>query len=88
LIALSAQAGVQVIVETHSDHVINGMRLMPRLGLVDCAQITIYQVFIGEEGSEIQDIFVDEKGQLSEWPEEFFDQHLIDMDIMMKGKDT
>ncbi|KAA1161577.1 AAA family ATPase [Pseudoalteromonas fuliginea] len=87
LIALAAQSGVQVIVETHSDHVINGIRLMPRLGLVDCSKITIYQVFSSTEGSEVQDIFVDDKGQLSEWPEEFFDQHLIDMDIMMKGKD-
>jgi predicted ATPase len=87
LIALAAQSGVQVIVETHSDHVINGIRLMPRLGLVDCSKITIYQVFTSTEGSEVQGIFVDEKGQLTEWPEEFFDQHLIDMDIMMKGKD-
>ncbi|OWO73087.1 hypothetical protein B2J67_15355, partial [Vibrio cholerae] len=32
LIALAAEAGVQVVVETHSDHIINGIRLMPRLG--------------------------------------------------------
>lgn len=34
LIALAAEAGVQVVVETHSDHIINGIRLMPRLGKV------------------------------------------------------
>ncbi|SGY86586.1 Putative uncharacterized protein [Moritella viscosa] len=87
LIALAAQAGVQVIIETHSDHIINGMRIMPRLGLVDCKNITIYQVFSGEEYSEVEKITVDAQGQLSEWPTNFFDQQLIDMDILMSGKD-
>lgn len=88
LIALTAQAGVQVIVETHSDHVINGMRIMPRLGLVDCENIIIYQVFSGEEHSEVDKITVDYQGQLSKWPKDFFDQQLIDMDILISGKDV
>ncbi len=88
LIALTAQSGVQVIVETHSDHVINGMRIMPRLGLVDSENISIYQVFSGEEHSEVEKITVDSQGELSEWPKDFFDQQLIDMDILMSGKDV
>jgi len=87
LIALAAQSGVQVIVETHSDHVINGIRLMPRLGLVEFEKISIYQVFNSGENSDVKRITVDEQGQLSEWPEEFFDQQLIDMDILMSGKE-
>jgi predicted ATPase len=88
LIALTAQSGVQVIVETHSDHVINGMRIMPRLGLVDCDKITIYQVFSGGEHSKVDKITVDSQGELSEWPKDFFDQQLVDMDILMSGKDV
>ncbi|MDP2500110.1 DUF3696 domain-containing protein [Vibrio splendidus] len=89
LIALTAEAGVQVIVETHSDHLINGMRLMPRLGKVDCNNIKIYQVEaeVTEQCSKAMPITVNQQGELSEWPDQFFDQHLIDMDILMSGKE-
>ncbi|UXA00503.1 DUF3696 domain-containing protein [Vibrio splendidus] len=89
LIALTAEAGVQVIVETHSDHLINGMRLMPRLGKVDCKKIKIYQVVADIENkcSKALPITVNEQGELSEWPDQFFDQQLIDMDILMSGDD-
>ncbi|KIP65425.1 hypothetical protein SN11_25140 [Vibrio harveyi] len=90
LIALTAEAGVQVIVETHSDHIINGMRLMPRLKKVDCNNIKIYQVEADLENhcSRAIPITVNEQGELSEWPDQFFDQQLIDMDILLSGKDV
>lgn len=90
LIALSAQAGIQVIVETHSDHLINGMRLMPRLGLVDNSKMAIYQVYADheEQCSKVIRITVTPQGELSEWPEQFFDQQLIDMDILLSGADV
>lgn len=89
LIALTAQAGVQVIIETHSDHLINGMRLMPRLDKVDCEKITIYQVVADstEKCSKVIPITVSPEGELSQWPTDFFDQQLIDMDILMSGKE-
>ncbi|WP_100158354.1 DUF3696 domain-containing protein [Proteus columbae] len=89
LIALTAQAGVQVIIETHSDHLINGMRLMPRLNKVDCEKIKIYQVVADstEKCSKVIPITVTPQGELSEWPTDFFDQQLIDMDILMSGKE-
>jgi predicted ATPase len=64
------------------------MRIMPRLGLVDCDKITIYQVFSGGEHSKVDKITVDSQGELSEWPKDFFDQQLVDMDILMSGKDV
>ncbi|MUK70325.1 AAA family ATPase [Aliivibrio fischeri] len=88
LIALTAQSGVQVIIETHSDHIINGMRIMPRLKLVDPSIFTIYQISKGEEQSNVDRILIDEQGQLTEWPSEFFDQQLIDMNILMSGIDV
>lgn len=89
LLALTAQAGVQVIIETHSDHLINGARLMPRLGKVDCENIKIYQVIVdsSERCSKALPITVNVRGELSNWPEQFFDQQIIDMDILMSGID-
>ena len=90
LIALTAEAGVQVIIETHSDHLINGVRLMPRLGRVDCNHLKIYQVEADLENhcSNAVPITVNERGELSDWPEQFFDQQIIDMDILLSGQDV
>ncbi|EJT1897567.1 DUF3696 domain-containing protein [Vibrio alginolyticus] len=88
LIALAAQAGVQVIVETHSDHIMNGIRLMPRLGKVESDNLLFYQV-INEEGSitTVKKISVNSQGQFSEWPKGFFDQQVLDMEVLMTGRE-
>ncbi|MBY8114028.1 DUF3696 domain-containing protein [Vibrio fluvialis] len=88
LIALAAQAGVQVIVETHSDHIMNGIRLMPRLGKVENDNLLFYQV-INEEGSTttVKKISVNSQGQFSEWPKGFFDQQVLDMEVLMTGRE-
>ncbi|HCE2477906.1 TPA: DUF3696 domain-containing protein [Vibrio parahaemolyticus] len=87
LIALAAQAGVQVIIETHSDHIMNGIRLMPRLGKVDYSNILYYQITdkLGDE--KVRSITVNSQGQFSEWPEGFFDQQVVDMKILLSGED-
>lgn len=88
LIALTAQAGIQVIIETHSDHIINGVRIMPRLGRVDPSIIKIFQVQSSDTGASIEEITVNEFGQFSTWPENFFDQQVIDMDILLSGQES
>ncbi|MFA0074903.1 AAA family ATPase [Vibrio cyclitrophicus] len=87
LIALAAEAGVQVIVETHSDHVMNGIRLMPRLGKVNHSNIIYYQITdkVGDE--KVKTITVNSQGQFSEWPEGFFDQQVVDMKTLLSGKE-
>jgi len=42
LIALTASAGVRVIVEIHSDHVLNGIRLTVRQGELKAAATTSF----------------------------------------------
>jgi predicted ATPase len=87
LIALSAEAGVQVIVETHSDHVMNGIRLMPRLGKVDPTNIIYYQITDKLGADKVKTITVNSQGQFSEWPEGFFDQQVVDMKILLSGSE-
>ena len=68
-------AGVQVIVETHSDHFIDGVRIAVRDGLIRPDQ-TAFHYFEREGGKTVvSSPQVDADGRLSSWPAGFFDQH-------------
>ena len=68
-------AGVQVIVETHSDHFMDGVRIAVREGLVRPDDVAFH--YFSREGSEtvVSSPRVNADGRLSSWPEGFFDQH-------------
>ncbi|WP_082849638.1 AAA family ATPase [Rhizobium anhuiense] len=75
LCARAAAAGVQVIIETHSDHVLDGARLAVRDNLLSGSDVT-FHYFHQANGQSIRTTpVVDADGRLSEWPEGFFDQH-------------
>ncbi|BDP33089.1 DUF3696 domain-containing protein [Vibrio vulnificus] len=87
LIALTAQAGVQVIVETHSDHLLNGIRVITRLKEdFDPKLFTLYYISQGEIQSNVEKITITKDGKLSNWPIGFFDQQAQDMFMIMTGK--
>lgn len=88
-LATLASAGVQVLVETHSDHILNGILLAS----VDAAhplrheQIVI-QYFHGDDGKDgrAEPITVDARGGLSSWPTGFFDQSERDMAAILEAR--
>lgn len=85
-LARMAAAGVRVIIETHSEHVVNGIRRMIVEGKTEMSQddMTIY-FFQNKNGSkEIKEITMDDLGNLSEFPVDFFDQVRQDMFELMK----
>lgn len=73
-----AAAGVQVIVETHSDHVLNGIRLAVAKKAISNESVGIHFFSSSNSGEEnrpkIVSPQVDVNGSLSEWPSGFFDQ--------------
>jgi len=77
LLARVANSGVQVILETHSDHVLNGVRLAVKgnRGITaDCVAIH-YLIRAGADGSlQLASPKIDADGRLDSWPEGFFDQ--------------
>ncbi|WEI17850.1 DUF3696 domain-containing protein [Acinetobacter proteolyticus] len=89
LIARAALAGVQVIIETHSDHVLNGIRVVAALdNEYRCADFKVYYISgVNGQPSEVNEINIGEKGELSAWPEGFFDQQAVDMKILIKGSE-
>lgn len=72
----------QVVVETHSDHVINGMRRAVRDGVLEADAVVVH--FFRSRGdadvAQVQSLNIDATGAIEHWPAGFFDQ--IDQDTM------
>lgn len=76
VIARTVASGVQVIVETHSDHVLNGIRLAVKHGKISHHEVMVH-FFAPSKGGGVldpQSPAIDADGRLSSWPEGFFDQ--------------
>jgi len=73
-IAKIANFGVQVIVETHSDYILDGLRLAVREDIISHEDTKLYYLELdGEGNTEVKSPQIDENGLLDEWPENFFD---------------
>lgn len=76
-LGIAANCGLQIIVETHSDHILNGIRIAIKEKEIDPASIKI--IFVGAyDAGETQKVFVtepeiDEDGRIDDWPKDFFD---------------
>ena len=80
LIARAASAGIQVIVETHSDHILNGIRVAVKRGLARPEDVAMHFFQLPADGSELSGIEVispqiDSDGRLDKWPDNFFDEY-------------
>lgn len=75
-----ARAGVQVIVETHSDHILNGIRRAVRSHRLNFEQVALH-FFRPRIANEAQAISpqLDKSGNIDVWPDGFFDQFDKDM---------
>ncbi len=76
-IACAAAAGVQVIIETHSDHVLNGIRLAVKKKEAKPDQVKLNFVVNddSEEGAQIISPTILPNGRIDIWPEGFFDEY-------------
>lgn len=78
MLAIAAANGIQIIAETHSDHILNGVRVAVKKGLISPGQVSL--LFF--QGEVIEDQFkhyilnprIDENGRIDQWPEGFFDE--------------
>ncbi len=70
---------LQLIVETHSEHLLR--RLLRRVadGTVDPRKLALYVVHPGRSGSSIEPLDVDEYGNVRNWPEHFFGDQTTDL---------
>ncbi len=83
ILAHFAAAGVQIVAETHSDHLLNGARLAVKNGQLPHQSLQIH-FFTGvtEDGHGVISPRVDSKGGIYEWPLGFFDQSEKDLSLL------
>ena len=78
LCCLAASGGVQIIIESHSDHFLNGIRVGVKEKLLSHEKVRLF--FLerpfdqNTHSSIVQNPSIDEQGRLDYWPEGFFDE--------------
>lgn len=75
LMARAASIGAQVIVETHSDHVLNSVRINVKKGTVTPDDVAIHFSSRNGDKNEFITPEVDANGRLNSWPTGFFDEY-------------
>ncbi len=78
LIALGAKCGLQLIIETQSDHLMDGIRLAVKNDVLTPDQVAFHYLSMTKEGeTNIETPKLHANGKLEYWPKGFFDQTLI-----------
>lgn len=77
LIAAVAKGGVQIILETHSDHILNGIRISVKKGIIEPGKTSCFFFYKDKDDDckhKVKKPVIDKNGRLSEWPDDFFDE--------------
>lgn len=74
--------GVQLFVETHSEHIVNSFRVLVAQQVISPEELEI--LFFDEYyDNYATKIIVDDNGHIEEWPTNFFDQEEKDLEIIV-----
>lgn len=77
LITKIASLGVQIIVETHSDYILDGLRISVKDYIIDKEKTKLYYFELDHDlNTKVKSPKIGEDGHLDEWPENFFDTSL------------
>lgn len=78
LLALAAASGMQIIVETHSDHILNGVRVAVKQAIISDEDVNIsyFERVTSDEGQycNVRPIYIYPNGSLSDYPADFMDE--------------
>ena len=77
LLALAAESGLQIIAETHSDHLLNGIRVAVKKAELNCNKTQIHYFTTNPlKATEAQKLSfaIEDDGSLERWPADFFDE--------------
>ena len=88
LLALAASGGVQIVIETHSDHILNGIRLAVHGGKLDPKDVQLhYFQRQNQDGQAVTNVVspkIDRNGRIDRWPDGFFDEWDNSLEILLE----
>jgi predicted ATPase len=85
-LGVMANSGVKILLETHSDHIINGIQIAVAEKKINYELVSL-NFFSYQENStqpEVQRINLKKMGELTDWPKGFFDQTQIDYSRLIR----
>ena len=84
LICLAAQAGVQIVIETHSDHIFNGVRKAINKKMIAKENLKVHYFDLGDKNiSTNKEIKFTDNGRILDYTEGLFDQFDNDLDELL-----
>jgi predicted ATPase len=83
LAKIAKENNIQLFVETHSEHIVNAVRLsiLDDASTIDSTDVSIY--FFDKDMS-INELQIDSNAQIKNWPSGFFDQQQNDAEQILK----
>jgi predicted ATPase len=88
MIAIAAESGVQIIIETHSDHFLNGIRTSVKSKDIESENVLVYFLYRNQDQDEhcalVDKLEIDSKGRIDHWPEGFFDEWDKSLSTLLK----
>ncbi|MEZ8224941.1 DUF3696 domain-containing protein [Vibrio splendidus] len=89
IMSIAANNGVQILAETHSDHIINGIRASVKNKLISNDDIATHflsrDLDSSEHSVDVELVDIDELGRIDNWPKGFFDEWDKSLDILLKA---
>ncbi|MDL2312812.1 DUF3696 domain-containing protein [Bacteroidales bacterium OttesenSCG-928-B11] len=84
LICLAAQAGVQIVIETHSDHIFNGIRKSINKKVISRKKAKVHFFELDENSTTVStEINFSDNGRILEYKKGLFDQFDNDLDELL-----
>jgi predicted ATPase len=77
LISLAGAGGVQILVETHSDHLLNGVRVSVKQNNIDSNNVKVDFFYKDQEkqyAHSFRELHINPDGKMDHWPQGFFDE--------------
>jgi predicted ATPase len=88
LLSLAASCGIQIVLETHSDHILNGIRLAVHAGKIKPNDVQLHYFRRQEETlqavTQVVSPYIDRNGRIDKWPDGFFDEWEKSLDILLE----
>jgi predicted ATPase len=75
----------QIIVESHSEHLIRRIQRRIAEGIIDPSEVAVYFVRQQDAEAKIEEMNIDLYGNITNWPENFFGDELEDLAEMTKA---
>lgn len=83
LAARAAAKGVQIVMETHSDHIVNGALVACKQGVMNSSDLSVYYFDKDDQfNAQARKLEIGENGRLQHTPRGFFDQMDADLEVL------